>query len=226
LDLASGTVLRRLDACSAPRGLAWDAPNQTLRVACADGTLASLLFSGADFQSRTAQFVADDLRDIVIVPTGLLLTTFRQARVLFLSAAGALTALTSDDPFVPALQQSPFGEDAGAPPGSGGVTATFNRRVAWRMVPAPDGGAVIVHQRSQASLVGGVQGFCTGSYGTANNTLPTVNTWVDVATAQGVADFPNAAQLLGMVLPVDVAVSAGGQLAVASAGTAAVSVLA
>jgi mono/diheme cytochrome c family protein len=229
LDIASGTLLQRLDACTAPRGLAWDGPGQTLHVACADGTLASLLFSGADFQSRTAQFVADDLRDVVIVPSGLLLTTFRQAHVLFLSTAGALTTLTHDDPFVPdPLNGGPDGIDAGAPLGpspTGPVMATFNRRVAWRMVATSTGSAVIAHQRSQASLVGGDPGFCTGSYGTANNIMPTVNTWLDIVTPQGISDFPNAVQMLSMVLPVDVAVSAGGQLAVVSAGTSNVSVL-
>jgi hypothetical protein len=210
--------------CSAPRGLAYQAP--TLWVACAGGELVEVS-SGAVQSSR---HIADDLRDVVTVNDGLLLTTFRHAQVLHLDFGGQLTALTNDDPFQPT---DPIGEgpidagggdfDAGGPgdvdagpPFSGGPQ--FNRRIAWRMVPYGNG-AFMTYQREQATQLLSFGGACTGgSYGAVFDQLPTLHTGLNAVVDGGFIEIDSFNER-DMVLPVDVAVSNGGQVALVSAGT-------
>ena len=74
LDVPSGVVVARHEACPAPRGLAWSPAKRTLTVACANGTLALLGPEG-----RVLQFPAEDLRDVVQRKDDVLVSTFRSA---------------------------------------------------------------------------------------------------------------------------------------------------
>jgi mono/diheme cytochrome c family protein len=231
VDVAAGAVASTLAVCSAPRGLAY--ASSTLYVACAGGELVTV--TGGAVQS--SQHVADDLRDVVPVSDGLLLSTFRHAQVLHLGPTGQLVSLTNDDPFVPpdSFTEGPvdaggFGDfDAGGP--AGGIDAgppvfdgpQFNRRIAWRMVPYA-GGAFLTYQREQATQLLSFGGACTGgSYGAVFDQLPTLHTGLNAVVDGGLVEISSLNEH-DMVLPVDVAVSQGGQVALVSAGTSQVDV--
>jgi hypothetical protein len=230
VDLTAGTVAGTVSVCSAPRGLAWAAP--TLYVACAGGELVQVV--GGTVQS--SQYVADDLRDIVPVSDGLLLSTFRRAQVLHLSTGGQLTVLTNDDPFTPTDSFGEGPEDAGDAFDAGGPAndfdagppvfdgPQFNRRIAWRMVPYA-GGAFLTYQREQATQLLTFGSVCSGGggYGTVFDQLPTLHTGINAVVDGGLVEI-DSGQDHGMVLPVDVAISAGGQMALISAGRSIVTV--
>jgi hypothetical protein len=231
VDLAAGAVAATLSVCSAPRGLAYAAP--TLYVACAGGELVTVV--GGAVQS--SQHVADDLRDVVPVSDGLLLSTFRHAQVLHLGPTGQLVSLTNDDAFVPpdsftegVADAGGFGDfdaggpvdtiDAGPPVFDG---PQFNRRIAWRMVPYA-GGAFLTYQREQATQLLSFGSVCTGgSYGAVFDQLPTLHTGLNAVVDGGLVEISSLNEH-DMVLPVDVAVSQGGQVALVSAGTSQVDV--
>ena len=122
VDTATGAITERRDVCSAPRGLAYDAAASRLHVACAGGELVTLPATGATELRRLT--LPDDLRDVVVTPTGLLVSRFRKADVLTVDAAGAVTGR---------LLPKSFDE-------------RFSSSVAWRMRPVAGGGALLVHQ--------------------------------------------------------------------------------
>ena len=113
IDLATATVVRRTDVCSAPRGLAYDAVSDVVHVACAGGELIALApSSGVELRRR---MVVRDLRDVVVVPGALVLSTFRDARILRLEGTSEVAVER------PTARSAAFGEP----------------RVAWRMISAP-----------------------------------------------------------------------------------------
>jgi hypothetical protein len=226
LDVSAGTAAAAVSVCSAPRGLAYVSP--TLYVACAGGELVQVV--GGTVQS--SQHVADDLRDVVPVSDGLLLSTFRHAQVLHLGPTGQLVSLSNDDVFTPphAITEGPAdagdSEDAGGgpidsidagPPFDG--TPQFNRRIAWRMVPYA-GGAFLTYQREQATQLLSFGGTCTGGggYGAVFDQLPTLHTGLNAVVDGGLVEIDSVNEH-DMVLPVDIAISQGGQVALVSAGT-------
>ena len=78
IDLATATVLARRDACSAPRGIAYDPAADVVHVACAGGELVTFpAASGAELRRR---MLVRDLRDVIVVPGALIVSTFRDAR--------------------------------------------------------------------------------------------------------------------------------------------------
>jgi mono/diheme cytochrome c family protein len=120
IDLATGSIVRRIEVCSAPRGIAYDPALDVVHVACAGGELVTVAVAdGAEVRRRV---VASDLRDVVVVPGALMLSTFRDARVLRLE----------EDSNVVIERAAPQQQGFGRP------------RVAWRMVaaPPPNGGDV------------------------------------------------------------------------------------
>lgn len=87
VDTAEGQVTAREAVCAAPRGLAYDGARGALHVACATGEL--LTFTGGLSATPTrALRLDDDLRDVVILPTGLAVSRFRAAQVLLLDDDG------------------------------------------------------------------------------------------------------------------------------------------
>lgn len=118
--------LRRA-VCPSPRGLAWNPAGDVLHVACAGGELVTLPAAEGAVTRRT--FVAGDLRDVVVSQGLRYVTRFRSAEVLQLDADDRVARTT--------LGAARAENDDG-----GDVS------VAWRALPLPRGGAIVLHQRA------------------------------------------------------------------------------
>lgn len=135
--LTAGTALRatRRSVCAAPRGVAWDPSGDAVLVACAGGELVRLPAAGGSETRRT--FIAADLRDVVQSQGYVYAVRFRSAEVIQLDAA-----------------DRPMRTTLGAENVSAGAS------VAWRAVPLPRGGAMVLHQlATDRPLRMGPQGF-------------------------------------------------------------------
>jgi hypothetical protein len=205
LDPAAGTERFRRVVCPHPRGLAYDARAGDIHVACAGGELVTLEAAGGDPVRRLA--LDRDLRDVVIDGDRLLVSRFRAAELLVVEADGQISARLRPDGI--GLDQ-----DAGA---GDLVIPTFSPAVAWRTIPAPGGGALMVFQEEQTSeiqiQIGGYAG-CAGIVRTAVGLLRRDGTrWT-------VSNLPQ------VVLAVDIAVATdGSMIELAAAGIPAESTL-
>ena len=126
IDLTTHAIVARHKVCPAPRGLAWSAAKNELYVACATGELTQLWFTSEGtrltLQLASQSHPADDLRDVIVVPDGVLISTFRNARVRKVTDDGAVS-------FQPAPADSD-GLDESRP------AKRFVPHVAWRMIAA------------------------------------------------------------------------------------------
>lgn len=181
--------------CPAPRGMAYDPSSNAIHVACAGGELVTLAAdSGAEV--RRLHFERD-LRDVVVTPTGLLVSVFREAQVLELDTEGAeITKHPLHDSFSFATEPA----------------------VAWRMVPTAPGEVAIVHQRHSLQTVattpqGYGQDFSCGGGGIVQSTVTFLTpTLFDAPTANAV--------IMDSALPVDIAFSADkSRFAIVAAGS-------
>lgn len=136
----------RRAVCGAPRGMALTAED-TLTVACADGKLVTLPVGGGE-PTRTLT-LESDLRDVIPSADGVLVTRFKSAEVLRVSADGDV--VRRDGPrHVLGMRTVPLkdaGGDAFFTPSEQKVEA-FSPRVAWRTVAGANGAVVMVHQRA------------------------------------------------------------------------------
>lgn len=124
-----GSVRETRSACDEPRGVAWDAEQGDVLVACAGGELVRLTSTG-----RKVLNVGEELRDVFLAGRTVWVTTFRTAELLELDDEGTVvTRLT------PPTQL--FTRTAA----SGLVSLTFTPRVAWRTVLWGDK-VVMTHQ--------------------------------------------------------------------------------
>jgi hypothetical protein len=78
IDLANGAIRMRRAVCSAPRGIAYDGVRDLVHVACAAGELVT--FPAAAGPESMRRMLVRDLRDVVVVPGALVVSTFRDAR--------------------------------------------------------------------------------------------------------------------------------------------------
>jgi mono/diheme cytochrome c family protein len=157
IDPVLGRLSARRAICDYPRGVAYDAKTDALHVACAGGELVTLPAAGGD---PTRRLLLDrDLRDVVVDGDGLWVSRFRSAQVLRLDATGQVVERLVP-PSIEAPQVDPSGQPGIPPAGS------FAPAVAWRMIAASGGGALLFHQKAQTSEVviqpGGYGGFCGG----------------------------------------------------------------
>ena len=129
IDPLNGRLLARRAVCAAPRGIAFDAANDALVVACLEGTLVELPAEDGEAFRTTA--VAPDLRDVVFLGTTLVATRFRSAEILYLDAERNITR-----------RVTPLADDAG-----------FAATTAWRAVASPSGELVVTHQRALESAI-------------------------------------------------------------------------
>ena len=213
VDPNTATVVERRSVCRAPRGIAFDAAGDALVVACLEGNLVELPASGGEAFRTTA--LGPDLRDVVFLETGLAVTRFRSAEIIFLDGERNVTN-----------RVTPLSNDA-----------SFAATTAWRAVPAPSGGIFVAHQRSldtSIDISGNVAGGGTG--GTAGTAAGAVGgNGTGVASGYGSSFDPCASivqgttttatatdpavthqTLPGIALPVDVAIAPGGLIAVAN----------
>ncbi len=193
IDLATATVVRRTAVCSAPRGLAYDPAGEMVYVACAGGELVTL--EAATGVERRRRMLVDDLRDVVVVPGALVLTTFRDARRFRLEG-----------------DRDTLVEQGGA------EDPAFGRpRVAWRAIaaPPPQGGDLdVVVAQQKAPTVEAPPPPVPAQYYDSTPVAP------DSCTANGpgpvVLDGTTPVHVPTAVLPVDVAATARWMVLVAA----------
>ncbi len=218
ITLAGTEVIARRAVCAEPRGLAYDAAADAIHVACATGELVTFPAAGGDATRRV--FVDRDLRDVIVDGGALYVTRFKTAELLALDANGAILSRTP----MPTVRRFAFsggGGDvlppAGGGSGSGSGDGKIDARpaVAWRAVALADGRIAVVHQRALQRELSVVH----GGYGGPGCDTP-VESAISIVTP-GTGSTPGTtaafAPLVG-ALPVDLAVSPNGQLAVALAG--------
>ncbi len=234
VDVTTSTVTERRAVCATPRGLAIEPAGDHLLIACAEGKLVELPLAGA---GRVESKVALDARDVVFAGGKLFVSRFRSAELLELDSARALVRSNT----LPSVA-----DQSHVDPIQGALVGVFDPAVAWRAVPGPNGhGVVMVHQRATSENINiahpDASGGSTKGTGTIAVPTPTDPTLGGGAVAGGSpygADFSGCGgivhsavtivedgttltspQLAGVVLPVDVAVSNDGYIAVASAGS-------
>ncbi|AKF04577.1 c-type cytochrome [Sandaracinus amylolyticus] len=200
VDLASGALIARRPVCAVPRGIAWRASDDSLHVACTEGTLVSLPASGGEPTRRV--HVADDLRDVVVDGSDLYVTTFRTAHLLRLDAAG--TIVSDAAPREIAIE--------GLIPMRLTAPGPFQPAVAWRALSSGEG-VMMLHQRALSAEFVAEGGYGGGGCGGA-----IVHTSVSELVA---GEMRSGDPLGGVVLGVDVALSPDGlRIAVAAPANA------
>jgi mono/diheme cytochrome c family protein len=206
IDIAKGSVVEKRAVCPAPRGLAFDASSDLLHVACEGGELISMPASGG---AATRALKLDwDLRDVVVENDKLLVSRFRSAELLVVSAEGAI----ADRKTLPAFNATFL------------TPQTFEPSVAWRLVKMPSGGAAMVHQRAMTTPVTLAPG---GYYSMSGCDGSILHSAVSIfRSPSGGVESPTEKEgqpseaIPGVALPVDLAVSAdGATLAMAAAGS-------
>jgi DNA-binding beta-propeller fold protein YncE len=210
IDVTLGTLTARIPVCNAPRGLAYDAVQNRLYVACRSGRLVTL-----DAASGSVLSTLDldaDLRDVFLVNGSLVLTRFRSAEILELDATGAVRARQS-------------------PPSMGPGVAS----VAFRGVALPNGMLMLAHEIESGAPLGTgfgayYGGSCAGG-GVVQQALSLVSlgdgALPPASTSGAVVSKPNAAfsiasrSVVGALGPLDLAVSRDGRrIAVVASGNA------
>ncbi|MFL5304352.1 MAG: c-type cytochrome [Polyangia bacterium] len=197
-DPATGKVLTRRPVCAAPRGLAYEPGADRVHVACHDGQLVSLPAAGGDAVRRLQ--LDDDLRDVLVDGSNLLVTRFRSAELLTVGADGTVTGRVQPPTFTSKLAHT---------------GAMYTPSVAWRALPAPGGGTLVLHQRGTVDPVVPT----AGGYGGPSPCDAIVHHCITRIDRDGTTRSGPA--LASLVLAVDMAVSPDGkQVAVVSAGNA------
>jgi hypothetical protein len=199
LDVKQGSIVARRSVCPAPRGAAWDASTDLVWVACATGELVGLPATGG---AATRSFVVErDLRDVIVHDGAVSVTKFRSGETLRLDGNGNITRRDA----LPGTTQ-------GAGPG----LRTLSARVAWRAIAKPTGEMVIVHQEeSDQDIMARAPGAYGGGGSGGGSGGPIVEGELSSLSDDGSV---STQMLIGAVLPVDVALSPDGTLAVVSAG--------
>lgn len=226
VDLSTATVTERRHVCVAPRGITVAPSGDKLLVACSEGRLVELPFSGA---AQTESAIPRDARDVIVQNGRVLVSRFRASELIELDPARTV-ANTMHLPSVTGFLNSaiPLPSDISA------AAANFDPAVAWRTVVGPNGNSVVmVHQRATTSDIvlpshtgvddtssagkPGVPGGGGSAYGGDGTGCGGIVQSAVTVLENGM--MTTSPQIAGVVLPVDVAVSNDGFIAVASAGS-------
>lgn len=189
VDVLGGTLLKQTEVCEHPRGIAHEAADDTLWLACAGGELIHLSATH-DELSRTQ--LALDLRDVVITKDGQrFVSRFRSAELLRVGPEGTLATTLPMQRFDLGVSRSPV--------------------LAWRTIADVTGTPLMLHQHAQDDEVVIQQGgYGSGCQAITQSALTSFD-------AQGTATKDNPVN--GAALSVDVAMSGDGLLlAVATPG--------
>jgi DNA-binding beta-propeller fold protein YncE/cytochrome c553 len=222
VNLASADISTQTELCTQPRGLAFDAKNNTIVATCMDGQIVS--FDAASHREVERQTLPQDLRDVIVTPSGARsVIRYRSAELLAVQGATVKSttrprqALTPGNPFssMGAPDRSsdapPVPMATPATPASLAGLQTFSPALAWRGLPSQRGGVWMLHQQSLDGEVAVAQ----GGYGAGCQTITTGA--VTEFDADGTPMRTMAVSLMG--LSVDVAVSPDEKwVAVASPG--------
>ncbi|AKF05400.1 hypothetical protein [Sandaracinus amylolyticus] len=224
IDVERAAIVAEHAVCSSPRGLA-AAPGR-LHVACADGALVTLerAHSGEVLGELARVRLEPDLRDVVVTHEGLLVSRFRRAELVLLDDAGTA--------HVRPLPEAHL-EGITADGARSGLEQRYEPGVAVRTTSAPGGRAIVLHQRARIGTEAVFVDAPRPSTGYTYSNEPVENDQGDVwRDPCGNAVVHAAATLVGAggialhtapsiargVVPVDVAVSEGGRVAIAFAG--------
>lgn len=210
IDVASGKLVDRRDVCAAPRGIAYDAAQDALHVACAGGELVRLPAAGGP-ANRHWQFDRD-LRDVVVQGDKLLVSRLRTAEILVIGPEGKVWQRQT-----PATtHRLNFNT---------GLENEFQPAVAWRMVGRKNGGAMMIHQRGMAGPVVTTQPGGYSGGGCDEGIVETTVTEVDSVEGASPISIPTTGHqsMPGTALPVDIAISpANTEITVVAAGANAI----
>lgn len=130
IDVATAAVTQRVPVCGSPRGIAYDANNALVHVACRTGQLVSL--DAHDLSPKRALALATDLRDVIVREHDLVVTRFVDSEVLVVGDDGGILRRARP-----------------TPPDCGDATAAF------RALDLHDGRIVLAHQGSSDRLLSG-----------------------------------------------------------------------
>ena len=214
LDLATRAITERRSVCGSPRGIAYDEGGDVLQVACMSGELVTLPAGGGEVLRK--QFVAPDLRDVVVQGGRLRVSEFRSAKVLELDQAGGISSEKRPGDVHQILRLNALGSPA---------SKTFQPSLARRMVALDSGRTIVLHERAMTDVIDiddphgtVVKEQPSGGYGGGDSCQSIVQTAVSIVDASG--KILQSSGLSGAVVPVDVAASPdGSMIVVASAGT-------
>jgi mono/diheme cytochrome c family protein len=212
IDLASASVSAETALCAQPRGVAYDAAQDTVVASCLDGEVVTL--AAADHAEVSRSFVAHDLRDVAIGSGGRrFVSRYRSAELIELGTDDSVRATTQPK----SARATRFDADFATSGSGGGATrapfreVTFSPTLAWRALASKSGEVWMLHQESQNEEVAITQ----GGYGAgcAPITQGSISRFGADGTPQG------AVPIATLGLSVDVAISGNGSwLAVASPG--------
>jgi mono/diheme cytochrome c family protein len=188
IDVAAGVVSSRRAVCAAPRGMAYDPAMDLLHVACSEGSLVSLPAGGGDAVRTVA--LPRDVRDVVVDGSRLRVSRFLSAELLTVEADGSVSGRITHKGWRAASAR-------------GGQL--FTAGVAWKMTEMPDGGVMMLHQRGVVDEVHPT----VGGYGGPDTCGGIVHPAVTMIAPDG--SMRSGPAMTGMVLAVDMAVSADGQ---------------
>lgn len=194
--------------CAAPRGLSLgpaSAPTPSVLVACAGGELVTLSAAAAPAVLQTT-ILGPDLRDVVASGDTIYVSHFRSVAIDVLDSALQLVGRVVPPTYVSSTLDASTNE-----------LSTFEPTVAWRMIPRAEGGVWVVHQQSKSSTVVLPTDETAGSYGFGDCASTVVHGAVTGIEGTTVLNGAYAGSLVGVALPVDVAASSDGVIAVVDA---------
>jgi DNA-binding beta-propeller fold protein YncE/mono/diheme cytochrome c family protein len=166
VDLASGGISTQTAICTQPRGVAFDAKNNTMVASCIDGQVVTL--DAATHREVGRQTLSPDLRDVLVSAAGARrITRYRSAELLSLEGDTVKATARPRDAqgfgTLAIVLPGPVSADGGvASPGRPGTTS-LSPTLAWRALPSQRGGAWMLHQQSQnGEIVIGKGGYGSG----------------------------------------------------------------
>ncbi len=134
VDSSTGGVTRKDQLCAAPSGIAYDAKQEQVVVACRSGQLVNI--DPTTLETVRELVLDDDLRDVVVQGDELVVTRFSTTQVIVVDAAGTPTRLGTL-----VAEQAGFAANSG-----------------FRAVAVPGAGVAVVHQESTTAMLAGVGG--------------------------------------------------------------------
>ncbi len=189
----------RQHVCAMPRGIAYDAEDDSLVVACRSGELVTL---GTDGAVRSTVQVEPDLRDVVISDGRLFVSTFRTAHLLELDRSTGAVLRDSHPETLATF---------GGLSRDGSANEGFSPSVAWRTSAVPDGAHTIaaVHQRaSDTPVEPSPGGYGSSGGGSDCGETGIVQSAITIYSLDGT--HTAGTELLGATLPVDIAFARDG----------------
>ena len=178
----SSTPIVRRDVCDQPRGIAYDATDDSLQVACAEGKLVTLP-AAVDATVERSVDIARDARDVVMHDDRLFVSQFRSAELHDVDASGHMQQRFVPPTFSqPRFQTLPSfctvdGDVASAEPAFSDSTPT----IAWRVIDVPGHGVAMLHQRARTDEIQ----VTSGGYGSGSCGSGIVQTSLTVGLESG-----------------------------------------